>query len=68
VALLVADYLYFWALRDADALVSVVTAIRRTSVLVSFVGGLLWFGERYGWRKAPAVAGILLGLALIILG
>jgi len=67
-ALLVADYLYFWALRDADALVSVVTAIRRTSVLVSFAGGLLWFGERYGWRKALAVAGILLGLSLIILG
>jgi drug/metabolite transporter (DMT)-like permease len=46
----------------------VVTAIRRTSVLVSFAGGLLWFGERYGWRKALAVAGILLGLSLIILG
>lgn len=67
-ALLVADYLYFWALRDPDALISVVTAVRRTSVLVVFAGGLLWFGERHGWRKAPAVAGILLGLALIVAG
>lgn len=67
-ALLVADYLYFQALREPAALVSVVTAIRRSSVLVSFAGGLWWFGEQDGWRKAPAVAGILAGIALIVLG
>lgn len=67
-ALLVADYLYFWALRDPEALVSVVTAIRRTSVVVAFAGGIGWFGERVGWWKASAVAGVLVGLGLIILG
>ena len=66
--LLVSDYLYFWALRDPEALVSVVTAIRRTSVLVGFAGGLLWLGERNGWKKLPAVLGLLAGVALIVLG
>jgi bacterial/archaeal transporter family protein len=67
-ALLVSDYLYFSALHDPDGLVSVVTAIRRTSVVVSFVGGLWWFGERNGLRKAPVIAGILGGVLLIVLG
>jgi drug/metabolite transporter (DMT)-like permease len=67
-ALLVSDFLYFSALHDPDGLVSVVTAIRRTSVVVSFVGGLLWFGERNGLRKAPVIAGILGGVLLIVLG
>ncbi|MFO1450680.1 MAG: DMT family transporter [Opitutaceae bacterium] len=66
--LLVSDYLYFWALRNPEALVSVVTAIRRTSVLVGFVGGLFWLGERNGWKKLPAVLGLLAGVAMIVMG
>ncbi len=68
IVLLVSDYLYFGALRDPRGLVSVVTAIRRTSVLVSFAGGVLWFGETNGRRKLPAVLGLLAGVALIVLG
>jgi len=67
-SLLVSDYLYFWALRDPEALVSIVTAIRRTSVVVGFVGGLLWLGERNGWRKLPALIGLLVGVAMIVVG
>jgi len=66
--LLVADYLYFGALRQPDALVSVVMSLRRASTLVAFAGGLLFFGEINGGKKLPAVLGILLGIILTILG
>lgn len=68
VALLVADYLYFSALSDPQGLVSMVSTLRRTSTLVAFGGGLLFFAERNGWQKLPAVLGVLVGVGLIILG
>jgi bacterial/archaeal transporter family protein len=67
-ALLVCDFIYFSALRDPDALVSVVASLRRASVLVAFAGGLLFFGEVNGKKKLPAVAGVLLGVVLTVLG
>lgn len=67
-ALLVADFVYFSALRDSDALVSLVSSLRRGSTLVAFAGGVLLFGE-LNWRaKLPAVIGVLAGIVLTILG
>jgi len=67
-ALLVADYAYFWALRHPDALVAVVMSLRRANTLVAFAGSLLFFKELNGWKKLPAVIGILVGIVLTILG
>jgi transporter family protein len=67
-ALLVADFIYFNALRDPHALISVVASLRRSSMLVAFAGGLLFFGEKYGWQKLPAVLGVLAGIVLTMLG
>lgn len=67
-ALLVADYAYFWALRNPDALVSLVMSLRRASTLVAFAGGLYFFHETNGWKKLPAVIGILIGIVLTICG
>ncbi|HVU18446.1 MAG TPA: DMT family transporter [Candidatus Didemnitutus sp.] len=67
-ALLVADYIYFRALQDPAALISIVASLRRGSLLVAFAGGLLFFGEENGLRKLPAVLGILAGILLTILG
>jgi transporter family protein len=67
-ALLVADYIYFSALTEPDALVSVVMSLRRGSTLVAFVGGLWWFGEQTDRIKVFAVLGILLGIVLTVLG
>jgi drug/metabolite transporter (DMT)-like permease len=67
-SLLVADYFYFWALRHPDALVAVVMSLRRASTLVAFGGSLLLFKEVNGWRKLPAVIGILVGVVLTLLG
>ncbi|MFT3829628.1 MAG: DMT family transporter [Opitutaceae bacterium] len=66
--LLVSDYLYFGALRDRDALVSLVSSLRRGSTLVAFTGGLWLFGEKNGLRKLPAVLGVLAGIVLTIFG
>jgi bacterial/archaeal transporter family protein len=68
VALLVADYIYFSALAEPEALVSVVMSLRRGSTLVAFVGGLWWFGEQTDRIKVFAVLGILLGIVLTVLG
>jgi len=67
-ALLVADYLYFSALQHPDALVAVVMSLRRASTLVAFAGGLYFFREVNGWKKLPAVIGILIGVVLTLLG
>jgi drug/metabolite transporter (DMT)-like permease len=67
-ALLVADYLYFTALRHPAALVAVVMSLRRASTLVAFAGGLYFFREVNGWKKLPAVIGILVGIVLTLLG
>jgi drug/metabolite transporter (DMT)-like permease len=68
-SLLVADYIYFSALRDPASLVSVVMSLRRRgSTLVGFAGGLLLFGEKNGLQKLPAVIGILVGIVLTVMG
>lgn len=67
-ALLVADYAYFWALRQPAGLVSIVMSLRRASTLVAFAGGLWIFREANGWKKLPAVLGILAGVVITILG
>ncbi len=67
-ALLTADFLYFDALREPEALVSLVSSLRRGSTLVAFAGGLWFFGEKNGREKLPAVLGIVVGLVLTIFG
>lgn len=68
VALLVADYIYFSALANPEALVAVVMSLRRGSTLVAFAGGLWFFGERTDLAKTIAVIGILVGIVLTVLG
>jgi len=66
--LLVADYVYFDALRNPAALVSVVSSLRRGSTLVAFAGSIWIFHEARGGAKLPAVLGIVLGIVLTVLG
>ena len=66
--LLVADFLYFSALREPGALISIVASLRRGSLLVAFAGGLFFFGEKNGRQKLPAVIGVLIGIVLTVMG
>jgi drug/metabolite transporter (DMT)-like permease len=65
-ALLAADYAYFSALASPTALVSIVMSLRRANTLVAFAGGIWLFHEVNGWRKLPAVIGILAGIVVTI--
>ena len=65
-ALLAADYAYFSALAQPGALVSIITSLRRSNMLIAFAGGIWLFHEVNGWRKLPAVIGILAGVVLTI--
>jgi transporter family protein len=65
-SLLVADFLYFNALAEPNAMVSVVSCLRRGAVLVTFFLGTLLFKEKQFWWKLPCVLGIITGIVLII--
>ena len=66
--LLVADFVYFDALRNPAALVSLVSSLRRGSTLVAFAGSIWLFHETHGARKLPAVLGIVAGIILTVVG
>jgi len=68
IALLGADFVYFDALRNPHALISVVSSLRRGSTLVAFAGGLWLFHETNGRRKLPAVLGLIAGIVLTVAG
>lgn len=63
-----ADFAYLYALRDSDAMISVVSMIRRGSVVVSFLCGAVLFRERNLRAKAVDLAFILLGMVFLWLG
>jgi len=67
-ALLVSDYIYFNALRNPEALISLVSSIRRGSTLVAFTGGIILFKEKNWRKKLPAVFGVLVGIVMTVLG
>ena len=63
-----ADFCYYHALDDADAMIAVVSMIRRSSVIVTFVCGALLFGERNLRAKALDLLLILVGMVLLCIG
>jgi transporter family protein len=68
VLLVASDSAYFSALAHPEAKLSLISAIRRTNVIVSFAGGALLFRESKSLRRLLPFAAILSGLALLLLG
>jgi bacterial/archaeal transporter family protein len=67
VLLLVSDFLYFSAIEMDGALISVISPLRRTSVIISFIAGVRLYGER-NWRpKAICIASLLAGVYVLSL-
>ena len=64
----IADYVYFYSLSLDGALISVVSMVRRSSVLVSFILGALLFHEKNLRSKAIDLALVLLSMVLLWLG
>lgn len=63
-----ADYVYFYSLSLDGALISVVSMVRRSSVLVSFMLGALLFHEKNLRSKALDLLLVLLSMFLLWLG
>jgi len=68
VFLTAADFVYFYALTDPDAMISIVSMVRRSSVLVSFAGGVLFFHEKNLKGKAIDLLLIIIAMFFLYLG
>lgn len=68
VFLSVADFAYFTSLAQDDSLISVVSMVRRGSVIVSFLCGALLFHEKNLRSKALDLLLVLLGMLFLYLG
>lgn len=66
ILLQIADYFYFKALQDPEALIMLLSAIKRSQILIAVVIGGLIFKEKNKRKKLIPLAGILIGVALIL--
>ncbi|MDR0231134.1 MAG: DMT family transporter [Dysgonamonadaceae bacterium] len=66
--LIMADFFYFKSLAYDDALISVVSMVRRSGVIVSFIAGWLFFGEKNLKNKAIDLLLLLIGMYFLYLG
>ncbi len=63
-----ADFMYFYSLSLPDAMISIVSMIRRGSVIVSFLFGAMLFHEKNLKAKAVDLALVLLGMIFLYIG
>ena len=63
-----ADFMYFYSLSLPEAMISIVSMIRRGSVIVSFMFGALFFHEKNLKAKAFDLALVLLGMVFLYIG
>ena len=63
-----ADFVYFYALSYEDSMISIVSMVRRGSVVVSFLFGALLFREKNLKSKAIDLILVLIGMFFLYLG
>lgn len=63
-----ADFAYYTSLHDQDSMISVVSLVRRSSVIISFICGAIIFKEKNLRAKALDLVLILLGMIFIWIG
>jgi len=61
-----ADFLYFYSLKIPGAMLSVISVVRRSSVIFTFIFGALFFNEKNIKEKAFALTVMLAGVALLL--
>ena len=64
----IGDFAYFTSLNDPDSLISVVSLVRRSSVIISFACAVIFFKERNLKAKLLDLALLLAGMAFIWIG
>ncbi len=68
VFLTIADFVYFYALSFPDSMISIVSMIRRSNVIVTFIAGALFYREKNLKSKAFDLFLVLLGMFFLYLG
>ena len=68
IVLVLADFAYFYALTFEESLVSILSLLRRSSVIISFGIGAVLFKEKNKRKKGLILLGIIAGIYLIMLG
>lgn len=63
-----ADFIYFYSLSLPDAMISIVSMVRRGSVIVSFFFGALFFHEKNLKGKVVDLLFVLLGMIFLYIG
>ena len=63
-----ADFMYFYSLSLPSAMISIVSMVRRGSVIVSFLCGAMFFHEKNLRAKAIDLALVLLGMVFLYIG
>ena len=63
-----ADFVYFYALSYEDSMISIVSMVRRGSVIVSFLFGAMVFREKNLKSKAIDLILVLIGMIFLYLG
>lgn len=61
-----ADYFYFKALQDPEALIMLLSAIKRSQILIAVIVGGIIFKEKNKRKKLVPLIGIMLGVFLIL--
>lgn len=62
------EFIYFQAVQDSSALLSVLSVLRRVSLLIAFPASVIWFGERDARLKGLALSVLAAALLLIVVG
>ena len=65
--IVVADAFYFFALKQEGAMLSVISLIRRFSVVITFVGSAIIFKENRIREKAVDLAVLMVGIVILVL-
>jgi len=61
-----ADYFYFKALQDPEALIMLLSAVKRSQLLIAVLVGGLIFKEQNKRKKLLPLAGVMLGVLLML--
>lgn len=65
--LVIADYVYYKALSQPDSLISVVSTIRRSGAVISFLYGAFFLHEKNLRKKGIYLIGVLVGVSLLVI-
>ena len=61
-----ADYFYFKALQDSEALIMLLSAIKRSQILIAVLLGGILFKEKNKRKKIIPLMGVMIGVGLIL--